>query len=213
MARFVAGLRYPRQWLKSQLQGRRDSWPASLRAAAAITGQLQRDEAQLLYTLAKQVRAGCILEVGSYRGRSTVALGLGSIAGGQAPVYAIEPHEPFIGVLGGTFGAEDRAHFYRSMLFSGCYKAVRLINLSSEIVAPGWQRPVSLLWIDGDHSYAAVRRDLTCWEPHLLPQALVAFHDSLDATLGPAQLIQELLDAGTYARFQQVGLTTVLQKR
>ena len=99
-----------------------------------------------------QQDAGAIVEVGSYHGRSTVALSCGAEAGAKLPVYAIEPHEHFIGELGGNFGPPDRAAFFETMLRTSCFENVRLVNLSSEIVSPGWQLPVSALWIDGTAS-------------------------------------------------------------
>jgi predicted O-methyltransferase YrrM len=176
-------------------------------------GMTSYDEASLLYELAKATKVGCIIEVGSYRGRSTVALGRGSLDGHRAPVYAIDPHEEFIGVLGGVFGPEDRAAFYRAMLDTGCYEVVRLINLSSEIVVPNWTKPVSLLWIDGDHSYEGVKRDFDCWSPHLTADATVVFDDSLDPTIGPLRLIQEMLQTKLFEKADVVGKVTALKKR
>jgi hypothetical protein len=43
-----------------------------------------------------------------------------------------------------------------------------------------WPRPgegVGLLFVDADHSYEGIVRDLQAWTPHLAPGALVAFHD------------------------------------
>ena len=97
-------------------------------------------------------------------------------------------------MLGGTFGPEDRRAFFENLLAAGVVEQVRLVNLSSEIVAPGWKLPVGLLWIDGDHRYDAVRRDFECWEPHL--RGLVAFHDTIQPTLGSAQFVDELLADG-----------------
>lgn len=39
-------------------------------------------------------------------------------------------------------------------------------------------RPVDLLFIDGDHTYAGCKADIDAWLPHMAPGALVAFHDS-----------------------------------
>lgn len=47
--------------------------PHDLRIVSSIEGHLAFAEAQLLYELASQVTSGCILEVGSYRGKSTAA--------------------------------------------------------------------------------------------------------------------------------------------
>lgn len=170
-------------------------------------------ELRLLYDLARQLERGCIVEVGSAQGQSTVALALGSCAGGGRPVFAIEPHEHFRGVLGGVFTPGNRAKFFRNMLRCEVSEIVRLINLSSEIVAPGWNLEVGLLFIDGDHRYPSVSRDFECWYPHLLPDGLVVFHDSLDETIGPRRVIAEALERRLVERVNVVGRSTVLRKR
>lgn len=183
--------------------------PELLAKVTAIDGWLEVDEAERLFELARQVTDGCIVEVGSYRGRSTAALALGSQAGGGAPVYAVEPHEAFTGVYGGKFGGPDRELFMRTMLALGLAGTVRLVNLSSEIVTPGWARPVALLWIDGDHRYEGVRRDIDCWRPHLLPTATVVFDDAVDPDIGPARVIAEL-EAEGWRRGPVIGKTLSL---
>lgn len=180
---------------------------------ASIEGAISPAECALLYELARTTADGCIVEVGSYRGKSTAALALGSLAGQRVPVYAIEPHEHFKGVLGGEFGPGDRVEFFKNMLAVGVGEIVRLVNLSSEIVTPGWQQPVGLLWIDGDHRYETVRRDFAGWEPFVISGGLIAFHDSLDPTLGPSQVIESALRSQRFERLRQQDLTTVLRKR
>jgi Methyltransferase domain len=170
-----------------------------------IEGMIGDREVELLTRLASEVEAGCIVEVGSYRGMSTIALAKGA----RVPVYAVEPHEHFQGVLGGTFGPADRRAFFENLLRAGVVEQVRLVNLSSEIVTPGWQLPVGLLWIDGDHRYEAVRRDFECWEPYL--RGHVAFHDAIQAALGPTRLIDELLAAG-FELVEEVQATKVLRR-
>ena len=139
---------------------------------------------------------GCIVEVGSYRGRSTVALARGSANGHRPPVYAVEPHETFVGPRGGDFGPEDRAAFLRNMVRTGAYRQVRLLNTSSEILSPGWKEPVALLWLDGDHSYEGVRRDFDAWAPHLMARCDLVLDDTDDPELGPQRLVEELASGG-----------------
>ena len=170
-----------------------------------LEGMIGDKEADLLTRLAGEVEDGCIVEIGSFRGMSTIALAQGA----RVPVYAIEPHEEFVGVLGGRFGPADRRAFFANLLKAGVVERVRLVNLSSEVVAPGWQLPVGLLWIDGDHRYEAVRRDFECWEPHL--RGPVAFHDAIQPTLGPARLIAELLASG-FELVEHVQGTKVLRR-
>ena len=180
---------------------------------AKTEGMTSFAEVTLLYELARQVTGGCIVEVGAYRGRSTVALGRGSLDGHRVPVYTIEPHQTFTGVLGGRFGPADAGAFYRAVLETGCYHVVRLVSLSSEQVAPGWRLPVALLWIDGDHTYEGGRRDFESWRPHLAADARVVFDDADNPALGPHRLIAELLASGGYEKVQEFGKMTVLQPR
>jgi hypothetical protein len=178
------------------LQGKHPDWPEQLSDVPSIRGWLSRDAALLLYRLASQVAEGCIVEVGSFRGRSTVVLARGAEHGHGTRVYAVEPHEPFVGPRGGEFGPEDRAAFFRNMVRTGAYRTVRLLNTSSEIVAPGWTEPVALLWLDGDHSYEGVRRDFDAWGPHLLQGCDLVLDDTDDPRLGPQRLVEELTAAG-----------------
>ena len=62
-----------------------------------LPGMIDHRQVASLYELAHAVEEGVIVEVGSYRGKSTSALGRGSQRGHRVPVYAIEPHEPFKG--------------------------------------------------------------------------------------------------------------------
>ena len=160
--------------IAQQITQRLTLWgkPSWLRQVLRTPGMISLSEAQTLYDLARRVDDGCIVEVGSYRGRSTSALAYGSQHGSSAPIYAVEPHEPFDGVLGATFGPEDRRGFFCTMLRTSAYRLVRLLNAGSEVVTPGWQQPVALLWLDGDHTYEGVKRDLDCWRPHLRQDAL-----------------------------------------
>ena len=185
-----------------------DDFSQTLRA---IKGWLSPAEGLLLRRLASEVSEGVIVEVGAYRGRSTYALSMGSREGDDAPVFAIEPHEHFSGPLGGGFGPPDRAAFFRNMLKTGSWSNVRLVNLSSEVVTAGWTRPLGLLWIDGDHSYEGVRRDVDCWLPFLLPDASVVFDDSIDPTIGPSRVIAELI-ADSWSVTEQVGKVSVLRR-
>jgi len=171
-----------------------------------LEGMIGDLEQELLTRLASEVDDGCIVEVGSWRGMSTIALAKGA----RVPVYAIEPHEEFTGVLGGQFGPQDRRAFFENLLRAEAVEQVRLVNLSSEVVAPGWELPVGLLWIDGDHRYEGVKRDFTCWEPHL--RGKVAFHDAIQEKLGPFRLIEELLADG-YELVEHVQGTKVLQRQ
>jgi hypothetical protein len=162
----------------------------------AVEGQIKHVEAELLFNLAAAVPADrVIVEIGSYRGRSSVALGLGSMHGHGAKVIAIDPHDAFVGPRGGTFGPTDQAARYRNMTDAGVGEVVSIVCLRSSIVSAGCRdRNVGLLWLDGDHQYEGLKADVEGWSPHLADDATIAFHD--DQYPDVVRLLDELVAAG-----------------
>jgi hypothetical protein len=179
----------------------------------SIEGALTAAEARLLYNAAECIRDGCIVEIGSWRGRSTAALAYGARAGYGVPVYAVDPHERFHDVLGGEyFGSDDRAAFMQNILRFGLSDIVRLVNLSSECIA-SWPDVVGLLWVDGDHRYIGVKRDLNIWLPYLRPDATIVFHDSTNPRIGPFHAIAELIASGQWERHEAVDKAVMLRRK
>src|SRR5438477_13211607 len=107
---------------ESAISQRADGFAESLRNVLpdfeSVDGWLKEDEAEELFRAAAAVPSGCIVEVGSYRGRSTLALCAGSSVGSEVPVYYIETHEEAVGDRGGKFGSKDRAVLFRTFLKS-----------------------------------------------------------------------------------------------
>lgn len=183
-----------------------------LELVLSIPGSTDENELSLLYDLAKYNISGCIVEVGSAKGKSTVALAMGSKKGNGVKVYAIEPHDYFKGILGGNFTPQNRKMFFESVIKSGTWDIINLVNLTSEIVAPGWREPVGLLFIDGDHSFEGVSSDFECWAPNVVENGIVVFHDSTDPNLGPYKLIDIILNSGDYVKLDVISRATILKK-
>jgi predicted O-methyltransferase YrrM len=175
-----------------------------------VEGWMSPEEWELLRSLAAGVSEGCIVEIGSYRGLSTLALSQG--AADDVPVYAIDPHETFVAVGGAHFGPEDREAFYRNMLRHDGVRKVRPVNLPSGVVAPGWRLPIALLFIDGDHTYEGARQDFDGFAPHLTDTAVVVFDDTNPPYTGPREVVDEVLAAGGFRLVEEVGKVTVVAK-
>jgi predicted O-methyltransferase YrrM len=169
--------------------------------ALEIEGFLSLSEATLLSDCGAMANH-CIVEIGSYRGRSTIALAQRA----TVPVYAIDPHEWFTAEDGHIFdGPMDREHFMRNLLSSGMAQRVRLVNLASIQAAASWQRPIDVLWIDGDHRAAAVRADLHAWLPFVVAGGQVLLHDY--DTPGVMAARRELESAGDFEQLETVVMT------
>jgi hypothetical protein len=63
-----------------------DTFTAHIRAIEQTEGATSLADAELLFQLAGECDEGCIVEIGSSRGRSTVALALGTQGGAHLPV-------------------------------------------------------------------------------------------------------------------------------
>ena len=155
------------------------------RAAESVEGWLSVGEGRTLFQLAAAVPKGCaIVEIGSWKGKSTVWLAAGSKAGSGAKVYSIDPHT-------GTRDDEERARqqagggviwsfddFRRNILRAGVADVVTPLVMYSEEAVSHVKEPIGLLFIDGDHSYEGVRADFEVWSPHLVRGGVIAFHDT-----------------------------------
>lgn len=62
-----------------------------------------------------------------------------------------------------------------------------------------------MAFIDGDHSYDAVAKDIRIVEQFLLPDGWICFDDAFSSYDGVNEAIQKhVIDSGNYKRFQQM---------
>lgn len=164
----------------------------------AAPGFLTEREARFLALVAACTPAhGTILEIGSYKGKSTV--GLASIAQryGLGPVVAVDPHTA-PAVTDYAHGTDQSSwdDFRATLRSAGVEGSVEAHRAYSGDVARGWNRPIRVLWIDGDHTYRGAREDVVRFRDHLVPGAIVAMHDVLHTFEGPVRVFaEELLDS------------------
>lgn len=147
--------------------------------ASAINGWLTVREARFLFELARAAPAGgTIVEIGSFFGRSTVCLALGSRAGHRARVVAVDPQ---IGSPEHThlLGCDDPSPWLVANLQrAGVADLVQTRKCTSTEAARQFDGAVDALFIDGSHEAADVRADFEHWFPKLRPDGTIAFHDS-----------------------------------
>jgi MMP 1-O-methyltransferase len=138
---------------------------------ANVKGLLNEGEGAYLYLQARVgAKLGCIVEIGSWQGKSTIWLAKASQAVGGERVYAIDPHPP-----GG-----NREHAFRANIKrAGVDSMVLPIVKTSLQALRSWDRPVGLLWIDADHKYDSVRSDFYGWYSHVVNGGIIALHDTL----------------------------------
>jgi predicted O-methyltransferase YrrM len=159
----------------------------------AAPGFLTEREGRFLALLAAGTpAAGTILEIGTFKGKSTVGLATIARHYGLGPVVTVDPHTapaPTDPDLAGQ--ASSWEAFTGAVQAAGVADAVEAHRAYSRDLAPAWTRPIRFLWIDGDHTYAGTHEDLALFGPHLVPGGVVAFHDVLHAYEGPVRVFVE----------------------
>jgi predicted O-methyltransferase YrrM len=164
------------------------------KAVAPFGGWLSRDQGALLWSLAAALRAdGQVVEIGSHQGKSTAVL-----AGALVPtarLTAIDPFDPQF-ELG---QAHARQAFERNLEGLGLRDRVDLQVALSQDVLPGWRVPIDLLYIDGAHDPASVRRDLG-WLAHVRAGAPVLMHDAF-SSVGVTLLLYGQIMPGRRLRY------------
>lgn len=146
-----------------------------------LSGLLSPGIGDELARLASLVPADqAIVEIGSFRGKSTAYLAAGAREGGGAHVYAVDPWD----LPGNPYGkhgfsaGEVRTVFEQQLRSVRLWSRVTPIQAFSTDAAADWAGPpVGLLFIDGDHTEAAVRGDVDAWTRHLAPVHTIAFDD------------------------------------
>jgi predicted O-methyltransferase YrrM len=150
--------------------------------AEPVKGWLTREQGLALWNAARRLGADdVIVEIGSHHGRSTVVLGAAARTVG-AVVVAVDPF-----VDGKLFGGSPtRQRFEANVEAAGLTEVVELVTAYSTGLRPEWDRPISLLYIDGKHDYWTYTDDLR-WSTHLPAGGEILVHDcfsSIGVTLG-----------------------------
>lgn len=154
-----------------------------------VKGFMDEEEGECLYQTALKVShlAPC-LEIGSYCGKSTLYLA-SACKENNSILYAVDHHR---GSEEHQPGEEyhdpdlfdDKEQLFDS--FREFRKTIRRANLidavvpvvaASETASKHWQTPLSMVFIDGGHSFEAALSDYRSWAGHIIKGGILAIHD------------------------------------
>jgi MMP 1-O-methyltransferase len=159
------------------------------RDISVVPGWLTKKESEFLYNQAKKVSGkNAIVEIGSWKGRSTVCLGIGVKEGNKAKIYAIDPHsdslyEWWVGAERKNIPDKSKVKnnyqiFLANIKKAGVGKHISPIRKTSNEAASDFQKPIEMLFIDGSHNFFDVKLDYKLWFPKLMNKGTIAFHDA-----------------------------------
>lgn len=163
-------------------------------AARQIDGWMSRDH--LAWLAESAARHQSIIEVGSWKGRSTKALAMATLG----KVYAVD------GWIGATrktrelIAAEGRdnieAEFRRNLapeISAGKVVVIPAESADAAFALAHDRVTADMVFIDAAHSYDAVKRDIALWRPFLVPGGLLCGHDYVSSWEGVIAAVDELV--------------------
>lgn len=175
----------------------------ALPALDGIEGWLTEDQARRLWDRARALPEGATaVEIGSFRGRSTVITALALPEG--ARLTAIDPH------AGNDRGpqewegkeaeAEDDHHvFLANLEKAGVRDRVTYVRKFSDDAHGDVDGDIDLLYIDGAHRFAPARTDIVEWGDRVVPGGTMLIHDSFSSVGVTLAILTELVRSGEWA--------------
>ena len=155
------------------------------KALDGVEGWFSPEQVARVVARAVEVPAtGRIVEIGSFRGRSMIAIARAAPAG--AEVVAIDPH------AGNDRGpqeiegfadeaAVDSKVFLDNLERAGVRDRVTYVRKFSHDALGDVDQPIDLLHIDGAHRYAPASDDIRSWGARVSPGGTMLVHDSFSS--------------------------------
>jgi len=154
-------------------------------AVRTVDGWLTDPQARRLWDAAGRVpAAGRIVEIGSFRGRSTIVLAMA--ARDDAEIVAIDPHAGNDRGPQEIHGYEDAASedfevFHRNLSESGVDNRVRHVRRFSADAHGEVAGLIDMLYIDGAHRYRPARDDIVRWGARVREDGRLFVHDGFSS--------------------------------
>ena len=153
-----------------------------------IKGHLGLNEGFLLFKIARSLRENSVIvEIGSFKGKSTCFIAEG-IGDKKMQFFCIDPW------MDGLMQEKGDAIFNEFLQNTKRYRnRFCILRKFSHEVIKEWptHRKIDFLWVDGDHSYEGVKKDILDWIPLVKKSSFVCFHDYRDAP-GVKKAVDEL---------------------
>ena len=159
-----------------------------------VEGWLTDAQAARLRARAAAAR-GTVVEIGSFRGRSTIVLAA------EREVIAIDPHAGSdrgpqeIGADAGRGDADFEA-FHANLAAAGVADRVRHVRLPSADAHAAVEGDVALLYVDGAHRFAPARDDIARWGARVAPGGAMLVHVAFSSIGVTGALLLECVARG-----------------
>ncbi len=194
----------------------------------SIKGFMDDDEVIRLFELAEEAATrGPVLEIGSYCGRSAAIIGQ-ACKENNSVLFSIDHHTGSEEQQPGeeyfdpdlyderTCGVNTLPFFRETLSRAGLEETVVPIVSTSAVAGRLWQTSLSMVFIDGGHSFEAAHTDFVTWSPHLKSGGYLVIHDIFfnpeEGGQAPRQVYETALATGQYEELAMTKTLGVLRQ-
>jgi len=194
-----------------------------------IRGFMDGDEAKRLYhTALLASKNGPVLEIGSYCGKSAYIIGTACKENGSI-LFSIDHHmgseeqqpgeEYFDPDLFDTrlSRVNTLPFFQQTITDRELEKTVVPIVASSNTAGKMWKTPISMLFIDGGHSFEACHEDFITWACHIKSGGFLVIHDIFmnpdKGGQAPRAVYEIAVESGDYEKIELTKTLGVLKRK
>jgi len=194
-----------------------------------VKGFLDAQEGRGLYEIALEAsRIGPCLEIGSYCGKSTIYLGT-ACKENNGILFSIDHHrgseeqqpgEEYFDtdLFDHELGRVDTLKEFRKTIEKASLDdTVVPMVCRSDVAAHTWATPLSLVFIDGGHSFEAVYTDYIAWAGHIMHDGYLLIHDIFkDPEKGgqaPYHVYKLAVASGLFKELPMIKTLGVLKRR
>jgi predicted O-methyltransferase YrrM len=163
-----------------------------VKLSRGLSGHLKEKEVRFLSCMPFISGKGEILEIGSFKGKSTIILASVAKAVGMKKIVACDPL-----LLSSPTDPTDADPdtlpeiFKKNLADHNLSSFVEFHQKKSFELAAEWNRPIKALWIDGDHTYEGASLDIDLFSKFLEPGGIICLHDVLHGHDGPIRAFME----------------------
>lgn len=191
-----------------------------------IKGFMPNHEGMALFKWAQKFsKLGHILEIGTYCGKSSIYLSFGAKKNDKY-VYTIDHHK-------GSEEHQLNEEYFDNEIYDKVNKRVNTFPLlieninkfkiknivpiigSSIEISSNWQSKISMLFIDGGHSFESANNDFKYWESKIVDGGCLVIHDIFenpnDGGQAPYEIYQKAL-RNNYRIYERIDTTICLIK-